>query len=228
MQYNHFICVTKCVICVPLLAPPVFSFCVVSQRKFSLKWEIDPTLFYFYIRLITTIVYSTVAPWSEPIQPSHTRCKPSRAGNRTILKKGTAQSEHEYNTGGGEEERKGKRGSSYRDLCRNRARNLNLRSKLIHTLIDPLIAPLAALGQEINFFISWFFFFKCSSLNKIWQISTGTKGERETGESLLIICQPDVVVVVKFKAGFTQHKINNFLCLSEEELVLLCKKKNQK
>lgn len=89
------------------------------------------------------------------------------------------------------EKEKDTRGRSiiYLNLNWDWAQNLIPRSKAIHTLIDPLITPLAALGQEIDFFISWF----SSSARHKWQRSTETM-EKERQETWQRVNRKDLII----------------------------------
>ena len=88
-----------------------------------------------------------MTPWSEPVQPSHTRCEPSRAGNQTLLKKATAQSETQRKG----KERKGKERKGKYNKLSNLMQGLGQRWFILWLIESSLL-------QLLWVSISWFFF----------------------------------------------------------------------
>ena len=88
-----------------------------------------------------------MTPYSEPVQPFDTRCSP--AGTQSISEETPGPNTSIILMEGKEIKGKGRRVNKLSKLVFG---GLYSHYEGIYILIDPLVTPLAALGQEIDFF----------------------------------------------------------------------------
>lgn len=112
-----------------LLPSCLFLYRQPAQVSLKLHGFISHELKVHYFHLLLQSFVSTVTLWSEPVQPSHTRCKPSSAGNQTTLKRKQPSPNTSTYWGREGKAREGK-SISYLNLHWDRAHNLIPRSKV--------------------------------------------------------------------------------------------------